>query len=336
LCLGAAVALVGLLAACGSAHGHRPYTIDGVPDNDSFHPSWAPDGRSLVFAFDYQLYVHDFRTGRTRRLTSGGALKRDPIWSPDGTEIAYTATSLDTVTAIGGTYFCGLIYVIRPNGSHRRRLSPPGASDCDAAWSPDGKHLAVDGIRPDSSSHVCRGPTTPGRLPCPPPGSGQGLDVITVRGAEQRAVMYRGDGFESFSWSPDGTRLAFSDFSPAHTYVFDLRSGRVTDVAARIVRERPGMRYDLFDDPAWSPDGRRLAIDIDPKAARPRWLVVREGGSGPNVVRAPSWIPCGQTLNVPQCHGVRSPDGTRTAWDTREALLVTRHGHRRVSMLARR
>jgi hypothetical protein len=47
-----------VVAGCGGSHA-RPYTIDGVPDNDSFHPSWAPDGREFVYARDYQLYVYD-------------------------------------------------------------------------------------------------------------------------------------------------------------------------------------------------------------------------------------------------------------------------------------
>jgi dipeptidyl aminopeptidase/acylaminoacyl peptidase len=340
-----------LVSACGGSQSHalpgsgaQPYTINGVPDNDSFHPSWATDGKRFVYVRDYQLFVYDVANSRSRQITRGGALKRDPTWSPNGSRIAFTASSLDTASSMGGTYLCGLVYTVRPDGSGRHRVSPPGASDCDATWSPDGRHLAVDGVRTGSLRHGCTGLTKPGQLPCPPPGYAEGLYVMSASGTEQRPVAYRANGFDSFEWSPDGTRLAFDDFDTGHTYVFDLRSGRLVDVARRVMRDHPELSQDLFSDPHWSPDGSRLAVNIGDPAGPAVWYLVRANGSGGSRVRGPHWLPCNPAMGnigpVPAahpCEAVRSPDGTRTVDNTFGALLLLTMTHpRRQIVIARR
>jgi TolB protein len=54
-------------------------------EGQSEDPSWAPDGRHLVFAGTRTagtgIYVIDIATGRTRPLVLGGRL-RLPDWSP--------------------------------------------------------------------------------------------------------------------------------------------------------------------------------------------------------------------------------------------------------------
>jgi TolB protein len=59
----------------------KQLTSDGRNED----PSWAPDGRHLVFVSDRsgvrQLWVLDVESGRTRQLTHGGSVRR-PAWSP--------------------------------------------------------------------------------------------------------------------------------------------------------------------------------------------------------------------------------------------------------------
>ena len=53
-------------------------------------PALSPDGSSLVFGAGGELYLHSFRTGTDRVLTSahGGV---NPFWSPDGASIGFFA-----------------------------------------------------------------------------------------------------------------------------------------------------------------------------------------------------------------------------------------------------
>lgn len=72
--------------------------------------SWAPDGQRLAFARAGGVYVASLDSPSIRRVGAG----RDPAWSPDGRLIAYAGLS--------GARSGGL-YVVRPSGSERRRLT---------------------------------------------------------------------------------------------------------------------------------------------------------------------------------------------------------------------
>jgi TolB protein len=61
--------------------GMKQITSDG----QNTDPSWAPDGRHIVFVSNRSgakvLWVLDAETGRTRQLTRGDNA-RNPAWSP--------------------------------------------------------------------------------------------------------------------------------------------------------------------------------------------------------------------------------------------------------------
>jgi TolB protein len=98
------------------------------------HPSWAPDGRHLVFDArrngSYDLYVLDLQAKRVRRLTRGAAA-RQPTWSPDGALIAFTAPD---------RYGFWRIWLIEPDGTRRQLFDDDVTVNAhyDPAWSPDG------------------------------------------------------------------------------------------------------------------------------------------------------------------------------------------------------
>ena len=76
------------------------------------------------------------------QLTSGDfhVLDNAPVWSPDGSKIAFTRqTGIDATGSNGDS----AVYVMNSDGSALARLTPPSLGFCESpAWSPDGRKLA--------------------------------------------------------------------------------------------------------------------------------------------------------------------------------------------------
>ena len=70
-----------------------------------FHPTWSPDGQFIAFSAQIggftDLWVHDLRTGQTRRLTHDPFADLQPSWSPDGQRLLFITdrytSNLDTL-----------------------------------------------------------------------------------------------------------------------------------------------------------------------------------------------------------------------------------------------
>ena len=73
-----------------------------------------------------------------RRLTRG--VDHDPVWSPDGTRIAFVRwimVGIDRDEIVRRP----AIHVVDADGSGLSRLTPPGTYDEEPSWSPDGQRL---------------------------------------------------------------------------------------------------------------------------------------------------------------------------------------------------
>ena len=144
--------------------GLRRLTLAGAP------AEWAPSGKALLFTDEASIFVQPLR-GRRRVVVRGKELV-SPTWSPDGRWIAYVAR--------GGRGPKKGVWVVRPDGAQRHRVSPDVPSTL--AWSPDGRRLAY--------------------------GTAKGAAVVGLGGRVQALPL----GFAASvgAWSPDGRRLVLA------------------------------------------------------------------------------------------------------------------------------
>ena len=74
------------------------------------------------------------------RLTNDSVTESDPVWSPDGKQIAFSSNREGNSD----------IYVMDADGSNLTRLTNDPQYDIDPAWSPEGKRIAFTSGRNDS------------------------------------------------------------------------------------------------------------------------------------------------------------------------------------------
>src|SRR5262249_35223417 len=105
--------------------GKQTGTVDApMKTNVGQDPHLSNDGKRLVGKRDANLWVIDLEKGTPLRINS--TFSQIPVWSPDGSRIAYTG--------MGG------LAIKAANGSGEEETVVPGAN-FPAAWSPDGRFL---------------------------------------------------------------------------------------------------------------------------------------------------------------------------------------------------
>lgn len=104
----------------------------------------SPEGSKIAFVYKGAIYSVPVSGGKAVRLTNGEFYDSTPVWSPDGTKIAFSSDRN------GGAD----IYVMNSDGSEPRRLTWNSASETPEAFTPDGKEIIFSAILQDPASSV--------------------------------------------------------------------------------------------------------------------------------------------------------------------------------------
>ena len=255
---------------------------------------------SLREEYHYEIAAINLDGTGQQRLTANQDLDHYPMWSPDGSRVAFIGERIDEESR----RLKDGLYTMAADGSDVREVLPPSSKGLSAAyppmWLPDGETLAFLGyegetqpmrhiytIRADGTqlSRLVAGPLS---LPAWSPDldrfavakfSGEngewvaiftlaadGSDPIELTKITDRETFERSDGIYGYrirtlSWSPDGTQILFSCDSAI--CVVDVEDGQVrglVDTATN--RIRPPYFAARSPAAAWSPDSSRIAVYI--------------------------------------------------------------------------
>src|SRR5947208_2072313 len=94
---------------------------------------YKADGSGLLGTLRQHLFVVDVSGGEARQLTAGDFFVSDPVWSPDGTTLAFSASTTED-RDLSPT---AAVHVIRAGGGPPRRVTPEDGFFDVVAWSPD-------------------------------------------------------------------------------------------------------------------------------------------------------------------------------------------------------
>jgi TolB protein len=180
-------------------------------------PAWSPDGSKIAYLGQRDgepanIFVLDLATGVSTEVTfEPQGVFEDP-WgfpfsiTPDGASIAYNATVMEADMAGGD------IRIVPIAGGESAPLVNLFDYEGDLQLSPDGSHLAYSCGGGGFSGGICvavaDGDTHGGRL----------------------VAKGNGDSIGGARWSPDGTRLVFSNFHQMNVFVLHVDTGAMEHV----------------------------------------------------------------------------------------------------------
>jgi TolB protein len=283
-----------------NADGSNQHKLTHAPNGfEDDHPSWRPDGSSIVFqrcpsTGDGSCAIFATRPdgSHLRQLSPycppGGKLPKcvdehAPAYSPGGRKIAFVR--YDGVPVASGIH-AALIMVAGADLRHARVLVsyPTLRSDpVDLAWSPDGRRLAFTVTNDDGAAK---------------PADGRALFTVGADGRGLRRVTswgLRAGGRPS--WSPDGRTILFatqpagSDNSPG--YGANLYAVHPDGTGLRQLTHNRGFVRILSG--AYSLDGNWIAFSstdgaVDPARGLPDLFLMRSDGGGiRNLTRSAAW-----------------------------------------------
>src|SRR5258708_3999700 len=99
------------------------------------HPTISRD--SIAFEYAGDLWIVARAGGQARRLTSTPGAETEPRFSPDGSQIAYSATIAGNAD----------VYVMPATGGDSKRLTYHPGSDRVRGWTPDGRRVIFASVR---------------------------------------------------------------------------------------------------------------------------------------------------------------------------------------------
>jgi Tol biopolymer transport system component len=232
-----------------------PTTPTVTPTLSASTSRLAGQGRILFVAGNYsqqEIYVMDADGSNRMRLTNNLFADSEPVWSPDGQQIAFVSERLDGRQ----------IFVMATDGSNVRQLTHSPYDSYSPAWSPDGSQIAFvsepEGVWQEAAIHV-----------------------MNADGSDLQRLTYTTNRALSPIWSPDGRKILFA--KELYYVYYD------NFVLTILHLNEPGLREKQLPigiwprgNMAWSPDSSQIAVALSPTISEAEIRIINLDGSEVN------------------------------------------------------
>ena len=221
-------------SVCADGSGVTRLTDDPAYDGA---PAWSPDGTQIAFVSDRsgaaQVYRMNADGGNVRQLTTD-MQNDDPVWLPDGEQIAVRTTE-------GQGLYWWRIFNLNTNQIVDLTEASYDFFFQKQAWSPTNPEVAYMSLAEQQGRND---------------GSSQ-IHVKASDGSYDRALTDNIWANVNPVWSPDGKQLAFlsemhGEYNIFALYVMDADGGNARQISEPIFTESAVY--------SWSPDGKQIAI----------------------------------------------------------------------------
>jgi tricorn protease len=107
------------------------------------YPSVSPEGTTIAFVYQGDIYTVGVEGGQAQRLTFQPEMDVQPVWSPDGQTIAFASERHGNFD----------VYVMDAKGGEATRLSYHSNNEMPLSFSADGQLIYFDAHRLDNSAN---------------------------------------------------------------------------------------------------------------------------------------------------------------------------------------
>ena len=200
----------------------------------------SPDGSEIVFCYKGDIYKVSAQGGTAVQLTTQASYEANPVWSPDGEQIAFASDR-------NGNFD---LFIMSADGGAARRLTYHSASEIPSTFTPDGKYVLFSASIQDPATSALF-PTSAMTELYRVPVEGRNTEQVLGTPAEWVCFDKAGSNFlyQDRKGFEDEWRKHHTSSIARDIWLYDTQTGEHTNLTNRDGEDR---------NPVYAPDGKSV------------------------------------------------------------------------------